>query len=63
MNEESRIPDEQTRKRNVELLSESQGQLDLFGIKIDELISLTEAEIRRQKLERLQGKYKRDPKD
>ncbi|MFB2875924.1 hypothetical protein [Floridanema aerugineum] len=62
MNEQSRIPDEQTRKRNVELLRESQRQLDLFGIKIDELISITEAEIRRQKLERLPGKYKRSPK-
>jgi uncharacterized small protein (DUF1192 family) len=62
MNEQSRIPDEQTRKRNVQLLRESQRQLDLFGIKIDELISITEAEIRRQKLERLPGKYKRSPK-
>ncbi|XWK88227.1 MAG: hypothetical protein U7127_29265 [Phormidium sp.] len=62
MNEQCRIPDEQTRKRNVELLRESQRQLDLFGIKVDELISITEAEIRRQKLERLQGKYKGYPK-
>ncbi|MFB2838815.1 hypothetical protein [Floridanema evergladense] len=59
MNEQSRIPDEQTRKRNIELLRESQRQLDLFGIKLDELIAITEAEIRRQKLERLQEKYKR----
>lgn len=62
MNEQSKIPDEQTRKRNVELLRESQRQLELFEIKLDELIAMTEAEIRRQKLERLQGKYKSSAK-
>jgi len=62
MNEQSKIPDEQTRKRNVELLRESQRQLDLFEIKLDELIAMTEAEIRRQKLDRLQGKYKSSAK-
>lgn len=62
MNEQFKIPDEQTRKRNVELLRERQRQHDLFEIKLDELIAMTEAEIRWQNLERLQGKYKSSAK-
>lgn len=54
------IPDAETRKRNVERLRESNRQLDLFGLALDELIAMAEAELRRQRRQRLEGKYRRE---
>lgn len=57
MNVEKKIPDPETRRRNVERLQESNRQLDLFGLALDELIAMAEAELSRQRRQRLERKY------
>ncbi|GEM_PF-808213 len=56
MSEQPKIPDAETRKRSLEQLRESNRQLDLVGLQIDELIAMAEAQLRRQRRERLEGK-------
>lgn len=56
MSEQPKIPDAETRKRSLERLRESNRQLDLVGLQIDELIAMAEAQLRRQRRERLEGK-------
>ena len=53
---EKKIPDAETRRRNVERLRESNRQLDLVGLAIDELIAMADAQLLRQRRERLMGK-------
>jgi len=53
---EKKIPDAETRRRNVERLRESNRQLDLVGLAIDELIAMADAQLLRQRRERLIGK-------
>jgi hypothetical protein len=58
MNEQPRIPDAETRKRHVENIREVCRQLDAFNLKLDEAIAIFEADNRRQRRERLAGKYR-----
>jgi hypothetical protein len=53
------IPDAETRKREVESLRESNRQLALVTLALDELIAMVEADLRRQRRERLENKYRR----
>jgi hypothetical protein len=59
MNQQPRIPDAETRKRHVEKVREVCLQLDAFNLKLDEAIAIFEADNRRQRRERLAGKYRR----
>lgn len=56
MTESLRIPDEQTRKNSVENLKKVGRQLDILGLEMDELLAAIEAELRRQRRERLERK-------
>ncbi|MCL1464760.1 hypothetical protein [Argonema galeatum] len=56
MSEQPKIPDAETRKRSLERLRESNRQLDLVGLQIDELIAMADAHLLRQRRERLEGK-------
>ncbi|MFB8795343.1 MAG: hypothetical protein U7126_14240 [Microcoleus sp.] len=58
MNQQPRIPDAETRKRHVEKMREVCRQLDAFNLKLDEAIAIFEADNRRQRRERLAGKYR-----
>lgn len=53
-----KIPDAETRKREVEQLRASNRQLELVTLALDELIAMVEADLRRQRRERLEGKYR-----
>lgn len=57
MNEQLRIPDAETRKREVERLRESNQQLELVALALDDLLAMVEAELRQQRRERLRSKY------
>ncbi|MBO1350772.1 MAG: hypothetical protein EBE86_026875 [Hormoscilla sp. GUM202] len=57
MNVEQKIPDAETRRRNVERLRESNRQLDIFGLALDELIAMAEVELCRQRRQRMERKY------
>ncbi len=59
MTGQPKIPDAQTRKREVERLRESNRQLERVTLALDELIAMVEAELRCQRRERLEGKYRR----
>uniref|UniRef100_B8HNF8 Uncharacterized protein n=1 Tax=Cyanothece sp. (strain PCC 7425 / ATCC 29141) TaxID=395961 RepID=B8HNF8_CYAP4 len=54
MTKQPRIPDAETRKREIEQLRECGKQLDLFTLALDELLATVEADLRQQKRERLQ---------
>ncbi len=53
---EKKIPDAETRRRNVERLRESNRQLELWDLQLEELTAMVEADLRRQRRERLMGK-------
>ena len=53
---EKKIPDAETRRRSVQRLRESNRQLELWGLQIEELIAMVEADLRRQRRRRLMGK-------
>ncbi|MGK7878396.1 MAG: hypothetical protein AB4426_35355 [Xenococcaceae cyanobacterium] len=55
MTQQPRIPDPETRKREVERLRASNRQLKLVTLAFDELIAMVEADLRRQRRERLEG--------
>ena len=57
MTESLKIPDEQTRKNSVENLKKVGRQLNILGLEMDELLAALEAELRRQRRERLERKY------
>ena len=59
MNQQPRIPDAETRKRHVDKMREICRQLDTFNLNLDEAIAMFEADNRRQRQERLAGKYRR----
>ena len=59
MTKQDKIPDEQTRQRSVKNLREVRRQLELFGLELDELLAMANIELRRQRRQRLEGKYKR----
>ena len=50
------IPDAETRKREVEGLRASNRQLELVTLALDELIAMVEADLRRQRRDRLERK-------
>lgn len=53
---EKKIPDAETRRRSIERLRESNRQLELWGLQIDELIAMADAHLLRQRRQRLMGK-------
>lgn len=53
MNSSYPYPDEESRRRCLERLRETNRQLDLYNLQLDELIAMIEAEARQQKRERL----------
>lgn len=55
---ESSIPDAQTREWEVKQLRNSNQQLELVTIALDELIAMVEADLYRQQRERLEKKAK-----
>lgn len=61
MTQQPRIPDLETRQRNVARIREVCRQLDVVTLKLDEVLARLEADNRRQRQERLDGKYRRSP--
>jgi hypothetical protein len=59
MTESLGIPDRQTRQNSVKNLKQVGQQLDRLGLEMDELLAIIEAELRRQRRERLERKYQR----
>ena len=53
-----KIPDAQTREREMQQLSDSNRQLELATLALDELIAMVEADLYRQQQERLEKKAK-----
>lgn len=53
------IPDVETRRREVEGLRQSNRQLELVTLALDELIAMVEADLRCQRRERLESKDRR----
>ncbi|CCQ53455.1 MULTISPECIES: hypothetical protein [Crocosphaera] len=58
MTNKSYIPDLETRSKNVTQWREACRKLDLVTLKFDELIAIIEADLRQQKLEKLQNTNK-----
>lgn len=58
MTEELKIADAETRKQSVQKLRQSNRQLELFALALEDLIAMLEADIRCQRKERLQRKMK-----
>ncbi len=56
MTQKPRIPDPETRVRSVARMREACRKLDLVTVQLDELIAMVEADLRRQRLARVQGK-------
>lgn len=59
MTQQPRIPDLETRQRNVAGIRKVCQQLDVVNLKLDEVLAMLEADNRRQRQERLDGKYRR----
>ncbi|MBW4621361.1 MAG: hypothetical protein KME17_18625 [Cyanosarcina radialis HA8281-LM2] len=57
MTQERKIPDPETRRRSIERLRESNRQLELFTLALDELIATVETDIRRQRRVILERKH------
>lgn len=55
MNECFSIPDEKSRQESVKNLQRVQKQLDLFGIEIEEILGIANAEVLRQRRKRLEN--------
>ena len=58
MTNKSYIPDLETRSKNVTQWREACRKLDLVTLNFDELIAIIEADLRQQKLEKLQNTNK-----
>lgn len=58
MTQQLRIPDPETRARNVVRLGDACRQLDAVTLKLDELIAMVEADLHRQREARLLNKDK-----
>ncbi|MCU0534396.1 MAG: hypothetical protein MUD14_10940 [Hydrococcus sp. Prado102] len=54
MTEELKIADAETRKQTIQKLKESNRQLELFALALEDLIAMVEADTRHQRRERLQ---------
>ena len=59
MTQQPRIPDLETRQQNVARMRESCRLLDAWTLKLDAVLARLEADNRRQRQERLDGKYRR----
>lgn len=55
---QQQVPNEEARKLSLEGLRESNRQLDLLNLQLDELIAIIETDLRKQKRERLLKKGK-----
>ena len=55
MTQPKRIPDPEKLKRTVERLRESNRQLELVTLALDEIIALVDTDLRRQRRNRLQN--------
>jgi acetolactate synthase regulatory subunit len=53
MTQQRQVPNQEARKLSLEGLRESNRQLDLLNLQLDELIAIIEADLRKQKRERL----------
>jgi hypothetical protein len=58
MTEQFPIPNAETRKKEVEQLRNSNRQLELFALELDELIAMVEVDLLRQRRERLEKRAK-----
>ena len=58
MTKRLKIPDAQTREQEVKQLRDSNQQLELVTMALDELIAIVEADLYRQNQERLEKKAK-----
>lgn len=58
MTQPQRIPDPEKVKRTVERLRETNRHLELVTLALDELITKVDADLCRQRRERLESKYK-----
>jgi len=56
MNQQSQIPDPETRMRSLARWREVNQQIDLLTLQLDELIAMVEVGLREQRLVRLQCK-------
>ncbi len=56
MTQQSRIPDAETRKREVRQLREAGRQLDAFILSLDEAIAIADAGLREQRRARLEAR-------
>jgi hypothetical protein len=57
MNEQLKIPNPETRRREVECLRESNRQLELVALALDDLLAMVEGELRQQRRQRLCSKH------
>jgi hypothetical protein len=53
MTQQRTVPSEEARKQSLKGLKEANRQLDLLNLQLDEFIAMIEAELRKQKKERL----------
>ncbi|PSF36604.1 hypothetical protein C7H19_13060 [Aphanothece hegewaldii CCALA 016] len=58
MTQQRTVPNEEARKQSLKGLRESNHQLDLLNLQLDEFIAMIEAELRKQKRERLLNRQK-----
>ncbi|MFB2923045.1 MULTISPECIES: hypothetical protein [Aerosakkonema] len=58
MNQPKKILDPEKAKRTVERLREANRQLEILDLKLEELNAMVEADLRRQRLERLERRKK-----
>ena len=56
MNEQLKIPDARTRKREVERLRESNLELELVALALDDLLAMVESDLRQQRRQRIEAK-------
>lgn len=58
MNQAKRFLDPEKAKRTVERLREANRQLEILDLKLEELNAIVEADLRRQRLERIERRKK-----
>ncbi|MFB2835689.1 hypothetical protein [Floridanema evergladense] len=58
MNQPKKVPDPEKLKRTHERFQQTIYQLDMLNLKLEELNAMLEADLRRQKLERLERRKK-----
>jgi hypothetical protein len=56
MTEQLRIPDAETRKREIEQIRAANRQLEEASLALEELLAMIEADLRKQRRKRIQAK-------